>query len=133
MTEDERRTQAIDIIAAMVYQTQLNIDCLAEKIRKIPPSSLKDVVICYLENQRSWMQKFNRGLKMIGALQMMQRDLTSEELAYYSIICEFSRQGKDMESLADLVEIAADIDDLSPVLTQIKAILFNHQQKSGSL
>jgi len=55
MTDHEKEIAAIDSISAMVYQTQLNIDCLGEKIKKLSKSSLKDVVICYLENQRSWM------------------------------------------------------------------------------
>lgn len=129
MPEDQLQLQALDTIAAMVYQTQLNLDCLNGKIKVLKQSPLKDVIICYIENQKDWMAKFHRGLKRIGLLEVMQKDLSSTELAYYSIICEFARQSKDMEGLSDLMEAANDIEDLGPVLTQVKALLFNYKNK----
>ena len=95
---------ALDFIAAMTYQTKLNVMCLENKVMKLPPGKLKDTVIYFVQNQRQWLSKLMRGLKEIGLKENMDRDLNSEELDYYNVICEFARQTFDMEGAADLME-----------------------------
>jgi hypothetical protein len=133
MTEElKTQRQLLDIIAAMVYQTRLNVECLEGKIKKLKPSNLKDIVLLYCENERNWEAKFMRACKRFGLDEYMRKDLSSEELAYYNICCEFLRQSKDLESLSDVLEIAKEATDLSPVLTNLTAIINNHISKESN-
>ena len=52
MTEQEtNQLIALDYVAAMTYQTKLNVMCLEKKVMNLPASPLKDVVIIFVENQ----------------------------------------------------------------------------------
>lgn len=101
---DQLQLIALDHIAAMVYQTDLNIKCMERKVTKLPGSALKDVVILFVENQKNWLRKLMKGMEKIGIDQNMQRDLNSQEIDYYAVICEFARQTTDMEAAADIME-----------------------------
>lgn len=103
-TEVDVQIFALDILAAMAYQTKFNIECLDGKVMKMQPSPLRDVVINFVENQKNWISKLMRGMRQIGIDHLMQKDLNSAELAYYSIICEFARQAHDYPAAADLME-----------------------------
>lgn len=114
MTEVQENMQivALDFVAAMIYQTKLNIMCMDRKVLKLPPSPLKDVVIMFVENQKNWMRKLMKGLDAIGLKENMERDLNSEELDYYNVICEFARQTNDMPAAADLMEHIAQAKEI---------------------
>jgi len=71
--------EAIDIIAAVMYQNKLNLDILQGKLNKLPTGSFKDTFMLYIENQRNWLCKMERGLKKIGINAAMQKDLNSTE------------------------------------------------------
>jgi len=131
MTElQQKEIEYIDMIASMVYQTKLNIDSLDGKVKKLSPSSLRDTTILYLENQKNWLAKFNRGLKKVGLDQLMDKDLKSQDIAYYQICCEFLRQSRDLSGICEIIEAAMNVESLDPILPNIKALLFNHQTKN---
>lgn len=120
---------ALDHIAAMVYQTKLNIMAMERKAMKLPGSPLKDVVILFVQNQTNWLRKLMKGLEKIELDGMMQRDLNSEELDYYAVICEFARQTHDMPAAADLMEQISQCNEIPGwALRQIIDILkpFKH-------
>ena len=133
MTEkNELELIALDHIAAMVYQTKLNIMAMERKSMKLPQSKLKDVVILFVQNQKNWLNKLMKGLEKIELDGMMQRDLNSEELDYYAVICEFARQTYDMPAAADLMEHISKCDQIPGWATrQIIDILkpFNHEEE----
>lgn len=121
---------ALDMLAAMTYQTKFNIECLDGKVMKMPPSSLRDVVMLFIENQKSWLNKLMRGMKQIGIDKAMQKDLSSTDLAYYSIVCEFARQTHDLQSAADLMEHISAVENIpQEAITQIINILNPLKQK----
>lgn len=103
-TQNDIQIFALDILAAMAYQTKFNIECLDGKVMKMPPSSLRDVVLLFVENQKSWVNKLLRGMKQIGIHEAMQQDLNSVDLANYSVVCEFARQTHDLHAAANLME-----------------------------
>lgn len=104
-TEEETlHLSALDYVAAMTYQTQLNIDCLFNRVMHLKKSPLRDTVLYFVQNQKDWSVKLKKGLKAIGILENMERDLDSVELIYYSIVCEFARQTVDLEAAANLME-----------------------------
>ena len=103
---------ALDFVAAMTYQTKLNVMCLERKAMKLDPGPLKDAVIMFVENQKNWMRKLIKGLDKIGLKENMERDLNSAELDYYNVICEFARQTNDMPAAADLMEHIAQAKEI---------------------
>lgn len=88
--QDDLQIIALDFVAAMTYQTKLNVMCLERKAMKLNQSPLKDAVIMFVENQKNWMRKLIKGLDAIGLKENMERDLNSAELDYYNVICEFA-------------------------------------------
>ncbi len=114
MTEVEEDMQiiALDFVAAMTYQTKLNVMCLERKALKLNPSPLKDAVILFVENQKNWLHKLMKGLDKIGLKETMDRDLNSEELDYYNVICQFARKTNDMSAAADLMEHIAQAKEI---------------------
>lgn len=125
LTRDEKAKEmellALDFIASMVYQTKLNVLSLERKVMKLRPSSLKDVVILFVANQNNWLNKLMRGCKAIGLHKEMERDLTSDEIHFYSGICELARMTPDMEAAFNLMQaisIAGTINED----TQVKII-----------
>ena len=103
---------AIDHIAAMIYQTELNIKCMERKVMKLKPCSLKDVVILYVENQKNWLRKLMNGMKSIDMKETMQTDLQSQDLDNYAVICEFARQTHDTDAAANLMEHISQCPDI---------------------
>lgn len=103
---------ALDFIAAMSYQTKLNVMCLERKVMNLKPSPLKDIAILFVENQKNWLRKLIKGLDAIGLKENMERDLNSAELDYYNVICEFARQTNDMPAAADLMEHIAQAKEI---------------------
>jgi len=103
---------ALDFVAAMTYQTKLNVMCLERKAMKLNPGPLKDAVIMFVENQKNWMRKLMKGLDKIGLKEIMDRDLNSEELDYYNVICEFARRTIDMPAAADLMEHISQAEEI---------------------
>ena len=103
-TAEDVQIFALDILASMAYQTKFNIDCLDGKVMKMPNSPLRDVVLLFVENQKSWINKLMRGMRKIGIHESMQEDLNSADLANYSIVCEFARQTHDLHAAANLME-----------------------------
>lgn len=123
-TQEDIQIFALDILASMAYQTKFNVECLDGKVMKMPPSPLRDVVLLFVENQKSWIKKLMRGMKQIGIDKAMQEDLSSADLAYYSIVCEFARQTKDLAGAANLMEYISAADNIpTEVEEQIISIL----------
>ena len=103
---------ALDFVAAMTYQTKLNVMCLERKGKNLKPSPLKDAVMKFVKNEQNWLDKLMKGLDAIGLKENMERDLNSEELDYYNVICEFARQTYDMPAAADLMEHIAQAKEI---------------------
>lgn len=118
---------ALDFIAAMIYQTDLNVQCMRNKVMKLPNNMpLKNVVILFVENQQNWLSKLMRGLKQIGMYDAMKRDLNSNEVQYYSIVCEFARQTHDIEAAANIMEALSRVEEIpESVQEQIFELLNN--------
>lgn len=113
-TEDKQlELIALDFIAAMTYQTYLNVKCLNKKVMHLEPSKLKDVVIYFVQNQKDWTRKLMAGLERIGLKENMQRDLNGEELDYYCVITEFARQTHDMAAAANIMEAVSRAEYIS--------------------
>lgn len=111
-TNEDIQIFSLDILASMAYQTKFNVECLDGKVMKMQPSPLRDVVLLFVENQKSWINKLMRGMKQIGIDKAMQDDLSSADLAYYSIVCEFARQTKDLAGAANLMEYISAADQI---------------------
>lgn len=123
-TNEDIQIFSLDILASMAYQTKFNVECLDGKVMKMQPSPLRDVVLLFVENQKSWINKLMRGMKQIGIDKAMQEDLSSADLAYYSIVCEFARQTKDLAGAANLMEYISAADEIpTNVEEQIISIL----------
>lgn len=123
-TEYDVQIFALDILASMAYQTKFNVECLDGKVMKMPPSPLRDVVLLFVENQKSWINKLMRGMKKIGIDKAMQDDLSSADLANYSIVCEFARQTRDLNAAANLMEYISAAEQIpTDVEEQIISIL----------
>lgn len=103
-TKEDLQIFALDMLASMTYQTKFNVESLERKAVKLPPSPLKDIVILFVENQRSWVNKLMRGMKKIGIDKSMENDLNSVELPLYSIVCEYARQTHDLDAACNLME-----------------------------
>lgn len=115
---------ALDILASMAYQTKFNVECLDGKVMKLKPSPFRDIVMLFVENQKSWINKLMRGMRKIGIDKAMQDDLNSADLANYSIVCEFARQTKDLNAAANLMEYISAADSIpTDVEEQIISIL----------
>lgn len=113
-TEDKQlELIALDFIAAMTYQTHLNVQCLNKKVMHLEPSKLKDVVIYFVQNQKDWTRKLMSGLERIGLKENMERDLNGEELDYYCVITEFGRQTHDMAAAANIMEAVSKAESIS--------------------
>ena len=124
--EQQLEVQYVDIVAQMIYQTKLNIEVLQTGYKKLPPSSLRETSFYYCENQRQWMAKFDNALKRVKLYEMMNKDLNSTELSYYSICTSFLRMSLDLENISDLLELLKDAKDITPIMTNLKAIIQNH-------
>jgi hypothetical protein len=104
---------ALDMIASMAYQTKFNVLSLDGKVMKMPPSPLKDVVLLFVENQKSWLNKLMRGMRQIGIDKAMQDDLSSVDLANYAVVCEFARQTHDLHAAANLMEYISAAENIT--------------------
>ena len=115
MTKQQEDMQliALDFIAAMTYQTKLNIDCLDKKVMNLKPSPLKDKVLYFVQNQKDWLRKLMAALDKIGIAESMQRDLDGVELDYYCIITEFARKTIDMEGAANIMEAVSECKEIT--------------------
>lgn len=123
-TEADIQLYALDMLASMTYQTKFNVETLEKKAIRLPPSPLKDIVIIFVENQRSWVNKLLRGMKKIGIDKSMENDLNSEELPLYSIVCEYARQTRDLHAAANLMEYISAAQEIPiEIQEQIVAIL----------
>lgn len=114
---------ALDFIAAMTYQTKLNIDCLDKKVMYLRPSPLKDKVLYFVNNQKEWLRKLLSAMDKIGIRESMERDLNAVELDYYCIITEYARKTIDMEGAANIMEAVSQCpqitDDMQQSIIQI--------------
>jgi hypothetical protein len=123
-TAEDVQIFALDILASMAYQTKFNVECLDGKVMKLKPSPFRDVVMLFVENQKSWINKLMRGMKKIGIDKAMEQDLSSADLANYSIVCEFARQTKDLAGAANLMEYISAADSIpTDVEDQIISII----------
>lgn len=123
-TNEDLQIFALDMLAAMTYQTKFNVESLERKAVKLPPSALKDVVILFVENQRSWVNKLLRGMRQIGIDKSMENDLNSVELPLYSIVCEYARQTHDLDAACNLMEhISAVVEIPKSIQDQIIELL----------
>ena len=120
MTKQQEDMQliALDFIAAMTYQTKLNIDCLDKKVMNLRPSPLKDKVLYFVQNQKDWLRKLMAALDKIGIAESMQRDLDGVELDYYCIISEFARKTIDMEGAANIMEAVSECKEITDQMQQ---------------
>ena len=120
MTKQQEDMQliALDFIAAMTYQTKLNIDCLDKKVMNLRPSPLKDKVLYFVQNQKDWLRKLMAALDKIGIAESMQRDLDGVELDYYCIITEFARKTIDMEGAANIMEAVSECKEITDQMQQ---------------
>lgn len=130
MAIEEKVTLGIvDIIAACAYQGQLTYDIMKNEVRKLPQSHLKNYLLMYVDKQLTDVKKLIRLIVESEFRVKLNQDLKSTDIAYYGAICEFARGAKDMEYLADVVEIGKDVEDFEPIITQLKAIMLNQISK----
>lgn len=83
----------------------------------------------YVDKQLTDVKKLIRLIVESEFRVKLNQDLKSTDIAYYGAICEFARGAKDMEYLADVVEIGKDVEDFEPIITQLKAIMMNQISK----
>jgi len=134
MAIEERVTvEIIDIIAGCAYQGQITYDIMYQKVRKLNPSPLKNYMLMYVDKQLTDVKKLIRLIKESDFRAKLKDDLKSTDIAYYSAVCEFAREAKHLEYLADVVEIAKDVEDFEPIITQLKAIMLNQINKEKCL
>ena len=133
MTKQQEDMQliALDFIAAMTYQTKLNIDCLDKKVMNLRPSPLKDKVLYFVQNQKDWLRKLMAALDKIGIAESMQRDLDGVELDYYCIITEFARKTIDMKGAANIMEAVSECKEITDQMQQSIIQILN-QHKNGN-
>jgi hypothetical protein len=134
MTTAPKTTKAtveiVDIIAGCAYQAQLTYDIMYEKVRKLEYSSLKNYMLNYVEKQQTDVKKLIRMIKESSYRNQLKEDLKSTDIAFYAAVCEFAREAKDLEHLAELVEIGKNVEDFQPIITQLRAIMLNHIELS---
>jgi hypothetical protein len=122
MAIEEKVTLGIvDIIAGCAYQGQLTYDIMYQTVRKLPPSHLKNYLLMYVDKQQTDVKKLIRLIKEVK----LNQDLKSTDIAYYGAICEFARSAKNLEFLAEVVEVGKDVENFEPIITQLKAIMLN--------
>jgi hypothetical protein len=121
MKDQSMEVVALDFVAAMTYQTKLNVDALERKCMMLPTGSLKDATIGFVNNQKTWLSKLLRGLRQCGLEKNMQRDLDSTDIAYYSIVCEYARQTHDLQAAANIMEYVSEAEQV-PVELQEQII-----------
>jgi hypothetical protein len=123
--EEQVTLGVVDIIAACCYQGQLTYDIMYQTARKLPSSPLKNYLLMYVDKQQTDVKKLIRLIKESEFRIKLNQDLKSTDIAYYGAICEFSRGAKNLEYLADIVEIGKDVENFEPIITQLKAIMLN--------
>lgn len=127
----------LDALAQMIYFSHLNSEYCPMIARKLPASNLKDVVIYYGQNQVDWKRKLLRALKgfKTGGLDLhegMMKDLEDTPImAFFDILSDLKR-GRDMEGVADVVKELVDVDDISSILPNLKAIIRNQKLKEAA-
>jgi hypothetical protein len=100
-----------------------------QTVRKLPPSPLKNYLLMYVGKQQTDVKKLIRLIKECEFRVKLNQDLKSTDIAYYGAICEFARGAKNLEYLADIVEIGKDVENFEPIITQLKAIMLNQINK----
>ena len=83
----------------------------------------------YVDKQLTDVKKLIRLIQESNFRVKLNQDLKSTDIAYYGAICEFARGARNMEYLADVVEIGKDVEDFEPIITQLKAIMLNQVSK----
>jgi hypothetical protein len=123
--EEQVTLGVVDIIAACCYQGQLTYDIMYQTVRKLPASPLKNYLLMYVDKQQTDVKKLIRLIKESEFRIKLNQDLKSTDIAYYGAICEFARGARNLEYLADIVEIGKDVENFEPIVTQLKAIMLN--------
>ena len=118
---------ALDFIAAMTYQTKLNVDCLDNKLKYLRPSPLKDKVLYFVNNQKEWLRKLLDAMDRIGIRENMERDLNSTDLDHYCIITEFARKTIDMEGASNIMEAVSQCPEITEQMQQSIIQILNQQ------
>jgi hypothetical protein len=124
MTEKQQRELlALDIIADIRYELEINVAVLDGIQSRINESGIKHIVAAFVKNQKQWASRFDVGLQKIGLKERMHQDLTSVELGYYAEIMQAARRGVCMKSLAKLAKAAAENEALDDKIDALLHIL----------
>lgn len=136
---DQREMYGLDCISSICYQTKANVDLLELTQPYLHAGKLKDLVIYFRQNQKDWLDRMLRAIKEFGKIRgidwhtAMKNDLDGSPLVAMTDIIRNLYQVKDMEGVATLVEEATLIEDLTPVIQQIKFIIQNEKYRQEAL
>lgn len=132
---DGHEKYGLDCIASICYQTKANCDILELAQPFLAAGRLKDLVIHFRQNQMDWMYRILRAMKEFGKLKgidwysSMKKDLEGAPLIAMTDIIRSLYQVLDMEGAATLFEEVALVEDLSPILPQLKFIIQNEKYR----
>lgn len=133
--KEQNEIYGLEILASICYNTQMNIEFLRSVQRNLPQSKVKDVAMYYMNDQQTWLNKMFRGLREMGRVNgvdfytAMKKDLDNTDLvAMYDILSNI-KQVPDTEGVATIIETCVGVQDLSPVLPNLKAIIRNQKLK----
>lgn len=132
--EDKTRLYALDCISQMAYMSKMNIEYCSMALKFLPQTAIKDTVMYYRENQQNWLSRIMKSLKDykfagVDIYTAMKDDLDGMPMVAMFDIIGNLKKTQDMEAVATIVEEVAGIEDLSPILTNIVAIIRNEKHR----
>lgn len=133
----EQQVYALDCLSQMAYWSKINIEYCKTAARNLPAGGLKDAVIFYHQQEENWLNKIIRGLKGhkangVDIYSAMKEDLEDIPMVVMFDIISDLKKAQDMEGISEIVKELSTLKSISPILTNLQAIIRNQKNKENA-